>query len=140
MPLGKFNHPTTLIFTLSSSHSKILGLNTEILRDSYHSWGPSARNCLRFAEEPEAIYAHEQDVFDAAFELTKTSRKSLLAMHQIFVVRPSPKSRRIAIVEFGTHRLREIFTRIYAQQDHAVRCSFYRTIREHSWFASPAGY
>ena len=128
------------IFALSSSHSKILGLKTDILRDSYNSWGPSARNCLRFAEELEAIRAHEQDVLDTAFELTKTSRGSLLAMHRIFVVRPSPKSRRIAIVEFGTNLLREIFARVYAQQDQAVRYSFYKTIREHSWFDSPAGY
>ena len=40
--------------------------------------------------------------------------------------------------EFGTNRLREIFLRAYAQKDHAVRCSFYRTIREHLLFASPA--
>ena len=131
------------IFTLISSHSEILGLNTEILRDSYNSWGPSARTCLRFAREPEAICTHEQDVFDAAFELAKdasrfTDRQSLLAMHQTFVARPSPESRRMAIVEFGTNRLREIFIRTYAQQDHAVRCSFYRTIRGHPWFASPA--
>ena len=133
------------IFALSSLYSKLLGLNAKILSDSYNSWGPSAHNCLRFAEKPEAICAHEQDVFDAAFELTKdtsrfTNRKSLLAMHQIFVVRPSPKSRQMAIVEFATNRLREIFARVYAQQDQAVRRSFYRTIRGHSWFASPAGY
>ena len=130
---------------LSSSHSEILGLNGQILSDSYNSWGPSARNCLKFVEEPEAICAHEQDVFDTACELTKdasrfTNRKSLLAMHQIFVVRPSAKSRRMAIVEFGTNRLREIFARVYAQQDQAVQCGFYRTIRGDSWFASPAGY
>ena len=121
----------------------MLGLNTETLQESYNLWGPSARDCLRFARVPEAICTHEQDVLDAAFELAKdahrfTNRQSLLAMHQTFVARPSPKSRRMAIVEFGTNRLREIFTRTYAQQDHAVRCSFYRTIRENSWFASPA--
>ena len=44
----------------------------------------------------------------------------------------------MATVEFGTNRLREIFERTYSQQDHAVRCSFYRTIRGHPWFASPA--
>ena len=130
---------------LSCSHSKTLGHNTEILRDNYNVWGPSARNCLRFAEEPEAICAHERDVFDAAFELIKdtshfTSRKSLLAMHQIVVIRPSPKSRRIAIAEFGTNRLRDIFARAYAQQDQAVRYSFYRTIRGYSWLAAPAGH
>ena len=44
----------------------------------------------------------------------------------------------MAIVEFRANRLREIFARTYAKQDRAVRCSFYRTIREHPWFASPA--
>ena len=61
-------------------------------------------------------------------------------MHQIFVVRPSPKSRRMEIVEFGTNRLRDIFARIYTQQDQAVRYSFYRTIRGYSWFAPSAGH
>ena len=59
-------------------------------------------------------------------------------MHQIFVVRPSPDSREIASVEFGTNCLRDIVARAYAQRDHALRYSFYRTIREHSCFASPA--
>ena len=143
MPLGKFNILTTFIFTLSSLHSNILGLNTEILRDSFNSWSPSTRNCLRFAEEPEAICAYEQDVFRVASELIKDpsyliSLKSPSATHQIFVVRPSPKSRRIQVVEFGTNRLREIFLRAYAQQDHAVRYRFYETIRGHPWFTSPA--
>ena len=128
---------------MSSSHSKILGLNTDILRDSYNSWSPSIRNCLRFAEEPESICAYEQDVFQVALELTKdpshlVSFKSPSTTHRIFVVRPSPKSRRTQIVEFGTNRLREMFARAYAQQDQVVRYRFYETIREHPWFTSPA--
>ena len=122
----------------------MLSLNTEILRDSYNSWGPSARDCLRFAKNPKVIDRHEHDLFRAASELTKdashfTGFQVPSATHRIFVVRPSPDSREVASVEFGTNRLREIFLRAYARQDHAVRCSFYRTIREHSWFASPAG-
>ena len=131
------------IFALSSSHSKILGLDTKILRDNYHSWGPSLRNCLRFTEEPEVISAYNQDVFQIASELTKDPShfidfKSPSATHRIFVVRPSSNSRRMAIVEFGTNRLREIFARAYIQQDSTVRSSFYSRIREHPWFASPA--
>ena len=121
----------------------MLGLNTKILRDSYNSWGPSARDCLGFAKNPQAIGRHEQDVFCAASELTKdashfTDFQVPSAMHQIFVVRPSPDSREIASVEFGTDRLRDIVARAYAQRDHALRYSFYRTIREHPYFASPA--
>ena len=128
---------------LSSLCSNLLGLNTEILRDSYASWGPSTRDCLRFAKNPKAIGRHEQDVFRTASELTKdashfTGFQLPSATHRIFVLRPSPDSREIACVEFGTNRLRNIVARAYAQQDNAVRYSFYRTIREHSWFASPA--
>ena len=135
---------TTSVLTLSSSCSNLLGLNTEILRDIYNSWGPSTCNCLKFAQNPKAIGRHEQDVFRAAFELTKDasnypSFKVPSATYWIFVVRPSPDSREIASVEFGTNRLREIFVRAYTQQDHAVRYSFYRTIRGHPWFASLAG-
>src|ERR1700761_9388414 len=135
---------TTTILTLSSSCSNLLGLNTETLQDSYNSWGPSASNCLRFAQNPKAIGRHEQDVFRAAFELTKDASdfpnfKVPSATYWIFVVRPSPDSREIASVEFGTNRLREIFARAYTQQDHDVRYSFYRTIRGHPWFASLAG-
>ena len=129
---------------LSSSCSNLLGLNTETLRDIYNSWGPSTSNCLRFAQNPKAIGLHEQDVFRAALELTKDasnfpSFKVPLAMYWIFVVRPSPDSREIASVEFGTNRLREIFVHAYTQQDHDVRYGFYRTIRGHPWFASLAG-
>ena len=121
----------------------MLGLNTEILRDSYNSWGPSARDCLRFAKNPKAIDRHEQDVFQTVSELTKDASRFTdfqvpSAMHQIFVVRPSPDSREIATVEFGTNRLRDIVARAYAQRDHALQYSFYRTIREHPYFASPA--
>ena len=83
-------------------------------------------------------------MFRAAFELTKDasnfpSFKVPSATYWIFVVRPSPDSREIASIEFGTNRLREIFARAYTQQDRDVRYSFYRTIRGHPWFASPAG-
>ena len=79
----------------------------------------------------------------AASQLTKdashfTGFQVPSVTHWIFVVRPSPNSREIASVEFGTNRLRDIFARAHAQQDHAVRCSVYRAIREHSRFASPA--
>ena len=107
-------------------------------------WGPSARRSIRFAEEPEAICAHEQDVFQVASELIKgpshfITFKSPSATHRIFVVRPSPKSRRIAIAEFGTTRLRDIFARVYINQDCAVRQGFYRSIRDQPLFASLAG-
>ena len=79
----------------------------------------------------------------AASELTKDASHFTdflvpSAMHQILVVRPSPDSREIASVEFGTNHLRDIVARAYAQRDRVVRCNFYRTIREHSCFASPA--
>ena len=111
---------------LSSSHSKILGLNTEILQDSYNSWGPSTRRCIRFAEEPEAICAHEGDVFQVAPELIKDPShfinfKSPSATHLIFVLRPSPESRRMAIAEFETNHLRDIVARAYIKQDYGMR-------------------
>ena len=100
-----------------------------------------------FAKNPKAIGRRGQDALQAASELIKnaghfTDFQVPSAMHQIFVVRPSPDSREIASVEFGTNHLRDIVARAYAQRygqlDHAVRYSFYRTIREHSCFASPA--
>ena len=122
----------------------MLGLDAEILQDSYNSWGPSARDCLRFAKSPKVIGLHEQDVFRAASELTKdashfTAFQLPSATHRVFVVRPSPDSREIASVEFGTNRLCDIFARAYARQGHAGRCSFYKTIREHPCFAPLAG-
>ena len=94
-------------------------------------------------KNPKAIGRHEQDVYRAASELTKdaslfTSFQVPSAIHRIFVIRPSPDSREIASIEFGTNRLRDIVARAYAQRDNAERYSFYRTIREHSCFASPA--
>ena len=114
--MGKLNTLATFHLHAERFHSKILDLNTKILQDNYNSWGPSARDCLRFTEEPEAICLHEQDVFRVVSELVKDPShfmdfKSLSATHRIFVIRPSPESRRMAIVEFGTNRLRGIVAR-----------------------------
>ena len=46
----------------------------------------------------------------------------------------------MAVVEFGTNRLRDIVARAaYTKQYPAVRQGFYRSIRDHPLFASPAG-
>jgi hypothetical protein len=135
---------STFIFMPSSSRSKLLDLNSKILRDNYNSWGPSARICVRFAEYPELICSHEQAVFDAASEVTKGYHspfdhfRSPSARHDIFVIRPSPGYRELPRVEFGTNHLRDIFARAYAQRDHAMRQIFYRSIRGDPYFASPA--
>ena len=44
----------------------------------------------------------------------------------------------MAIVEFGTNRLRYIVARAYTKKGHAVWEGFYRSIRDHPLFASPA--
>jgi hypothetical protein len=98
---------------------------------------------VRFTEYPELIYSHEQAVFDAASEVIKDQSHfnhftSPSARHDIFVVRPSPSCRGSPRVDFGTNRLREIFARAYAQQDHAVRRSFYGSIRGDPYFTSLA--
>lgn len=132
MPWGKVNvFLSTFIFMLSSLCSKLLGLNTNILRDSYNSWGPSARICMRFAEYPELISSREQSVFDAAFEIIGQrdicDLLSPSSRHDIFFLRPSP-IKDIPRAVFGTNRLREIFARAYTHHDHAVRKNFYRSI------------
>ncbi|KAF8260034.1 hypothetical protein EI94DRAFT_1749735 [Lactarius quietus] len=124
--LGKILHPT---------------LDIKRMHDIYNSWGPSARNCIWFAADPELILCHEHDVVIAAFTLTNdtscfTDFKSSSVMHDIFVVRPSPKSRRMVTVDFGTNRLREIVTCTYAKQNHAGRQEFYKTIRGDPLFSS----
>jgi hypothetical protein len=123
---------------------ELLGLDTEIIRDSYISWGPSARNCVRFAKDPEERSRHEADVILTATSLTKNpndfSFEVPSATHWIFLVRPSPNSRRLVTVDYATNRLREIVVRAYCQQDKTARYRFYRTIRRHPWFGAPAGH
>ena len=128
---------------LISSRSNLLGLDSEIMCTSYKKWGPSARNCVRFARDPDDIRYHEEDVHQAAIKLAKNggdfSTFDDQATHRIFSVRPSPSNRRLRTVEFGTDHLREIFASAYAQQEQATRHSFYKAIRGNPMFGGPAG-
>ena len=128
---------------LISSHSNLLGLNNEIMCTSYKQWGPSARNCVRFARDPKEISHHAEDVSQAVSKLTKnaidlTSFNDHSTL-RVFVIRPSPDSRRLRTMEFGTNHLREIVVLAYAQQEYVVRYKFYKTIRGNPWFSGPVG-
>jgi hypothetical protein len=130
-------------FTLISSRSKLLNLNTQKMREIFETWGPSARNCIKFTKDPDEIILHEQDVVEAANGLTKNDNRftdfSYQATHQIFVVRPSGESRQLRTVTFISDHVREIVSRAYAAQDRIARYSFYRTIRGNPSFGGPAG-
>lgn len=131
------------ISTLISSRSELLGLETEIMRDTFDAWGPSARSCIIFARNTKEIIRHEEDVTQAARLLTENDSRFTdfndEATHRIFVVRPSPDSRQLRTVKFGTNHLFEIVARAYAGQEHVARYGFYKTIRGDPWFGGPAG-
>ncbi|KAN0135199.1 hypothetical protein V8E53_007090 [Lactarius tabidus] len=54
----------------------ILVLNTEPLRESYNSWGPSARNCVWFTRDPGLICSHEQAAFEVTDDFTRFQNPS----------------------------------------------------------------
>ncbi|KAH9169343.1 hypothetical protein EDB89DRAFT_1478125 [Lactarius sanguifluus] len=121
---------------------KILGLNTESLRDNYNSWGPCARLCVTFTRTPRLVLEHKQAVIRAAREfIQEVDRFDILAMslasHRLIVARPTAV-RQLASAEYGTNRLRGFISRAYAQCDNAQRLSFYKSIRGHPLFGSPA--
>ncbi|KAI9463713.1 hypothetical protein BJY52DRAFT_1184710 [Lactarius psammicola] len=123
---------------------KILGLDIESLRNNYDSWGPSARVCIRLTKTPTRVRGYENSVVEAADELTMKHNDfadfTTSATNKLFIIGPkSPSQRQESIVEFGTNRLRGYVARAYAKRDHAKRLSFYKAIRGHSLFGSPAG-
>ena len=128
---------------LTSSRSNLLSLDNDIMCTSYKKWGPSARNCVRFARDSKEISPHAEDVSRAVSKLTMNAMDLTnfndYSMLQVFVVRPSPDSRRLRTIEFGSTHLCEIITIAYAQQKYVARCEFYKTIRGYSWFSGPAG-
>jgi hypothetical protein len=144
MPLGKSDMIFSIfVLTLISSCSELFGLNTEIMRGTFDAWGPSARDCVRFAKNPKRIILHEQDVAQAVSLPTNNVSRLIdlndQASHDIFVVRPSHDSRLLRTVEFGTNHLRKIVACAYAKLRHVERNSFYKTIRGNPLFRGPAG-
>ncbi|KAH9048878.1 hypothetical protein EDB84DRAFT_1556546 [Lactarius hengduanensis] len=122
---------------------KILGLDTQSLRDNYNSWGPSARLCVTFTRTPILIPGHKQAVIRAAREfIQKVGHFDILDMslasHRIIIARPTAV-RQVATAEYGTNRLRGFVSRAYSQRDNAQRLSFYKSIRGHPLLGSPAG-
>ncbi|KAH9030506.1 hypothetical protein EDB85DRAFT_2146652 [Lactarius pseudohatsudake] len=122
---------------------KILGLDTQSLRDNYNSWGPSARLCVTFTRTPILVLGHKLAVIRAAREfIQKVDRFDILDMslasHRIIIARPTAV-RQVATAEYGTNRLRGFVSRAYAQCDNAQRLSFYKSIRGHPFLGSPAG-
>ncbi|KAH8986944.1 hypothetical protein EDB86DRAFT_2832479 [Lactarius hatsudake] len=121
---------------------KILGLDTQSLRDNYNSWGPSARLCVRFTRTPRLVLEHKQAVIRAAREfIQEVDRFDILAMslasRRLIVARPTAV-RQVATADYGTNRLRGFISRAYAPCDNAQRLGFYKSIRGHPLFSSPA--
>jgi hypothetical protein len=142
--LGYVQHDSRCFYLHAESLcSKILHLDANSLRKYYDLWGPSARLCVRLTRNPNRVAAYEDRVVTGADELAKyhdqfNNSNQDSPIHRLFVVRPAP-DRLTSHKDFATNHVREIVSCAYARQSEAVRASFYKAIRGHSWLGPAAG-
>jgi hypothetical protein len=87
------------------------------------------------------LNGHMEDVNFAVNRFTRNfaqyeDPEAALASDEIFVVRPTEKSRRRLTFEFTSSHVLGLVSRSYAKRDRVVRQSFYKTISRHPWFGS----
>ena len=94
------------------------------MRKNYKLWGPSAHTCIKLMDENH-VASHQEKVISAANHFTKMFGQeeevnAAMASHEIFVVRPTDRSRQERTVEFASSHVLGFVSRAYANQGHLM--------------------
>jgi hypothetical protein len=120
----------------------ILNFNVKTLQDNYNLWGASARTCIALTD-PLQVKDYQQSVASAADKFTQNSQFKtpdvVFVSHRLFTVRPG-ETRQEITATFATNNILGLVSRAYAEQEYAVRQSFYSAVSGHTWFGASAGH
>ncbi|KAH9013244.1 hypothetical protein EDB84DRAFT_1568754 [Lactarius hengduanensis] len=128
----------------------ILGLNCDVLRRIYNTWGPSTRNCVHLTQYPdqEGPYADEVEIavgkFVTKFQHSPTYIDPFAESHEIISVRPKGKGlhegRTRLTARVATRRVERMILLQSIKAEVAEQISFYKMLSTHKWFGSLTGY
>ncbi|KAH9025509.1 hypothetical protein EDB85DRAFT_215962 [Lactarius pseudohatsudake] len=128
----------------------ILGLNCDVLRRIYNTWGPSTRNCVHLTQYPgqEGPYADEVEIavrtFVRKFQHSPTYIDPFAESHKMISVRPRGKGldegRGRLTARVATRRIERMILLQSIKAEVAEQILFYKMLSRHKWFGSPTGY
>jgi hypothetical protein len=91
------------------------------------------------------VVSHLENVITAVNHFTRMFDReedviAAMALHQIFVVRPTDTSRQNRKLEFVSSHVLGFVSRAHANQDHLTRQTFYKRFSGHTWFGASVGH
>ena len=129
----------------------ILSININNLLCIYNKWGPDARHCVHFTEDPKLEYPHELRVVSAAdtfiklFPSAKTYLYPSLPVDSklLFSILPedlSWKGRQFETVQVASNHIDDLILNAFIKAETAEQIAFFSSLRTHPWFKAPASH
>ena len=123
----------------------ILGINIDNLLHIYNKWGPDARNCVHFTQDPDLEYPHELRVASAVDTFVKLFPSTAIYLYPslpvdsslLFSVLPADlswKGRPFITMQMASNHINDLILNATIKAETAKQIALFSSLHTHPWF------